>query len=1588
MFGSYYKFNILWGVAVALGVCASLMMGMMYVTHSSLWTLQENRDAPSSFQKNDAPVRQWAYAFYLGGIPTLVNQTERQQAGYRGLLYNILVSVSNLKQQQPTTTASQAQVDFVLLVHMAEPYASLPQEDAKMLHDLNITVLHVPPTLPSPVNGFTTLALERFRILDLLQYSRVLYLDPDVTPYCSLNYLFELSEPQASSSNNHNNNNNHHNKLELQENVVISIADTPASSALFMLRPYRGHYQRFLRIFADHPDNFVSFNTTRGWGHKFSIQKEDTWESIWTMQVNKEKAQKQQGGGDVQQILGVQQKWSFPGADMDPGLLYHWVRYIRKKASIVVKDRIYHYHGKDPVRMVTNNPLQNYSCLPQGQEHNGGIGAQWYSAEMTHRLKPLASPFGVAPYRDFAQWQHNDNKPWHYAKAPDWSFIQRPGEASARRQWFVVLRELDTQHGWGLFPKEQPTTTNDDEDPKESTEVTMANWRYIVKRIHPPVRLPIWSTKVHAFKQWAKQQTEYVSRERFYKPPLLQIPNPQVQGMHRRQFTGDLLPSDTSTSTTATPTLPIPCNCSTLISLDPCSLPPARNNDDDNDDRPTTLEEWVAPRLGLKFSKHSPACPDAARHHMHVILPFANLELETIQAAYCSVQCQDYPPDRMTIYLYEDGSDNSNNEASAAASASGSGKGMLQQLCGSNGVVDVKPPFPATELALVDKKDAEFDNMAQEWADQLMQQYNRDIHPTKHPAIANTICLQSNERSGPGGAKYWAFRLVQAMAGANDVVAVVDGDDELNTPKALQVINRNYLEKSAWMTYGSYTGKYSEQMKAIPYSILSGQEAFRPRKDQPSWRFGHTRTFKAHLLRHMSRKDFAYKDGTWLIKATDRGFVYRMLELSGVDRVAYITEELYKYKWSGTASTAASVPKEIKEAHLQHVKDLEPSTRLGLPIHIVIVCWSRVYLLKEQLVWLQEQTLAENRQLLVHLLSNNNETHPEILQTAIEFSRKQKFELASKGVPIQIKIIENKRNWHAFSRFLYVDELRRTEPMDMVIFVDDDQYWVPNFLTSLLSYHRPKGMTTWYGKTFSKTDFHTGLADYWKSTDIKWSHIATKNLTEITTFTYGGPGGSVFDVNLWLFDQQLLRLKYDLQEYHEFDDVWVSYVIDALLGWEHRRLPMPIPVDIANCNHSLYNVTIFPLLPDGMVTKLLQLHEEIAHKLLSVATFSSGSRGSKTDMFEDLQRRFRWDVLRPNDSPLPRSNLETEASLYRGDMIGLSPMLPPPNKPKKRKRAFVCITGQFERLELKSKIATLLRPMIKLGYKVDLALVLSGGSVAFTNEGIGKMAKFRPGAKEKVPFYETFEDAVKELLKTNVTLVSPKDSKTGLYERLKNPKIHQQYLISLYEVQQEIRTFEEQVKRAENHPRIYESYQRCRKYAEEVIEKKAAKILKEDPTKTPPTMETYYDVYLRLREDIGFENRLSKSTLTSLLEPPPNSVTVTPCRGWHGMNDRFASVSPDIARAYFNRPYDIFVKGEELKEHIVNNPETFLLYAYLTAGIHVFGHQMLKGITRMYKKPDTGEAAFYADDLRREWCPKGPSLNHTDHLVSLYGWNL
>ena len=74
--------------------------------------------------------------------------------------------------------------------------------------------------------------MEKFRILQFEEYSRVLYLDADILPKSNLDYVMELSEQDDM----------------FRENVVLSYKQEPATGGFFVLKPNASDYEELVDI--------------------------------------------------------------------------------------------------------------------------------------------------------------------------------------------------------------------------------------------------------------------------------------------------------------------------------------------------------------------------------------------------------------------------------------------------------------------------------------------------------------------------------------------------------------------------------------------------------------------------------------------------------------------------------------------------------------------------------------------------------------------------------------------------------------------------------------------------------------------------------------------------------------------------------------------------------------------------------------------------------------------------------------------------------------------------------------------------------------------------------------------------------------------------------------------------------------------------------------------------------------------------------------------------------------------------------------------------------------------------------------------
>jgi hypothetical protein len=184
--------------------------------------------------------------------------------------------------------------------------------------------------------------MEKFRILDLTNYSRVLFLDADIMPLCSLDYLFELSEPENGPA-------------VLKENVVLAWRLEAANAAVFMLQPSRENYLELQDVIFRKEQKSLDlpwphWDPVEGWGHE--IASPDFWRS-----PNK--------------ATGT--NWTWHAVFADQGLLYHWTKYVKQSVSLIIGEEVENWSSKNGVAYLEGTMQEifnNYSCVPARKGRN------------------------------------------------------------------------------------------------------------------------------------------------------------------------------------------------------------------------------------------------------------------------------------------------------------------------------------------------------------------------------------------------------------------------------------------------------------------------------------------------------------------------------------------------------------------------------------------------------------------------------------------------------------------------------------------------------------------------------------------------------------------------------------------------------------------------------------------------------------------------------------------------------------------------------------------------------------------------------------------------------------------------------------------------------------------------------------------------------------------------------------------------------------------------------------------------------------------------------------------------------------------
>jgi hypothetical protein len=294
----------------------------------------------SSVSVSSGPVRQWAYAFLIGGCSSKTPE-------YRGFLYNVIVAAKRLRE-----LGSKADVVVFLQMSTLTDETKLPDHESKVLDAMGIRTHYLPKVAATVHEVFYALVMEKFRTLELTEYSRVLFLDGDIMPLCSMDYIFELSEPKFGEP-------------VLKENVVLSWRQEAANAGFFMLRPDKKDYLELKDVIRKREEKALElpwpyWNEVEGWGHK--IEAPDFWRS-------------------PDRVTGT--NWTWHAVFADQGLLYHWTKYVKQSVSLIISDEVENWtsrNGTAHLERTMTGILNNYTCRPPLRGN---------------RFSP------AAPYRDF-----------------------------------------------------------------------------------------------------------------------------------------------------------------------------------------------------------------------------------------------------------------------------------------------------------------------------------------------------------------------------------------------------------------------------------------------------------------------------------------------------------------------------------------------------------------------------------------------------------------------------------------------------------------------------------------------------------------------------------------------------------------------------------------------------------------------------------------------------------------------------------------------------------------------------------------------------------------------------------------------------------------------------------------------------------------------------------------------------------------------------------------------------------------------------------------------------------------------------------
>lgn len=361
---------------------------------------------PVTAQNSSQPLpaqRRWAYAFLLAGCSD-------ENPGYRGFLAGIVVAARRFQ-----TLGSKADVLVMVQMSTSTPDRRLPPDEEHLLRTMNVRIQYLPKMRSSIHESFYATVQEKFRILTLIEYSRIIFMDADLMPRCNLDYLFELSEPEQHEEEEANW--AHQTQPPpppplLKQTLILSWQQEAANAGFFMMTPNLDDWQSLQRAVRRKEERALRlpwphWEEDVGWGHR--IVPPDYWR-----------------GSNGTKLT----KWNWFSVHSDQGLLYYWPKYVKRNVSIVI--------GHD---------LETWSSSSSSSGNEQEVVLEGIRS---HSLEKFSCKNGQIPppYRDFHHFT-GVNKPWEnnllFDVSPTEATLQPVKRLSQHLlDWNDALQEVQT----------------------------------------------------------------------------------------------------------------------------------------------------------------------------------------------------------------------------------------------------------------------------------------------------------------------------------------------------------------------------------------------------------------------------------------------------------------------------------------------------------------------------------------------------------------------------------------------------------------------------------------------------------------------------------------------------------------------------------------------------------------------------------------------------------------------------------------------------------------------------------------------------------------------------------------------------------------------------------------------------------------------------------------------------------------------------------------------------------------------------------------------------------------------------------------